>query len=165
MKERREPSHRGEEVSQDLFSSSQAPSPLLAEARALGWRYWARVVVGFFVMIFFIGLVCNVYLFAYYKQELQDPCKLCLDLNPQAERCIPPGPVYIGEEEGWLYLNPIKALGKKAAKLQLPCDACAKLNPGNQTCIDALFEPKKEINQTIKKISLEGLNLTLGPAS
>lgn len=111
-------------------------------------------------MIFLAASVCNAYLYYSYKTELQNPCKVCRDLNPMTETCIPSGKLYMGEKETWITLRPLKALGDKARKLQLPCDACGELNPDHQQCLQDLFAPKREMINKKINFNFSELNLT-----
>lgn len=120
---------------------------LKAEARQLGWKYWVRVVIGFFVMIFLAASACNVYLQFKYDHVFQEsPCNLCLDLNDLAASCLSNDETYLLRDTSWITIHPLRELGEKAAWLQIPCDVCGNLNPERKNCLDSLFHP--DLNKT-----------------
>lgn len=162
MKEMGAPTE-GKKKTKNFLQPGQASKlqDLKAQARRAGWRYWLRVGIGFLIMILFVFMVCNVYLFHSFRSELENPCSVCRDLNPMATSCLPveQGQIYFGEEESWISWNPWGSFARKVFKLSLPCDACAELNPDQADCLDRLF------NQNNKKenIDFEEFNLTLEP--
>lgn len=155
----------GKEKTKQFLQPGQAQDPgsriqdLKDQARRAGLKYWIRVAIGFVIMILFVFIVCNAYLFHSFKSELENPCNVCRDLNPESNMCIPNNQIYFGEEESWISINPWGSFARKVFKLSRPCDACAELNPDQADCLDRLYNQ----NKNKENIDLENFNLTLEP--